>query len=207
MRRKSDPQRRRRQLCDAAIELLGADGARGLSHPKVDRRARMPAGTTSFYFRTRKALMHAVAARVTELDLADLRAMSELADDGDGLVSGTLGLATMVVLAGTAPWVTRTRARYELAMEAGREPELAEIMRQSTTQFHELVRRAVTHWQPDDCQPDPAVLDEQTYAVLRFVNGVMVESCQGHDPDRSAEQIDRLIRAIIGGVREQRDPD
>lgn len=205
MRRKSDPQKRRRLLCDAAIELLGADGARGLSHPKVDRRARMPAGTTSFYFRTRKALMHAVAARVTELDLADLSAISELADDGDGVASGSMGLATMVVLACTAPHLTRTRARYELAMKAGREPELAEIMRQSTTAFHELVRRAVTHWQPGDSDPDSAVLDEQTYAVLRFVNGVMLESCRGHDADRSAEQLDRLIRAIIGGVREQYD--
>ncbi|MGB3474570.1 MAG: TetR family transcriptional regulator [Mycobacterium sp.] len=165
----------------------------------------MPAGTTSFYFRTRKALMHAAAARVTELDLADLSAMSELADDGDGRVSGTMGLATMVVLAGTAPWVTRTRARYELAMEAGREPELAEIMRQSTTQFHQLVRRAVSQWQTHNSLPDPAMLDEQTYAVLRFVNGVMVESCQGQDADRRADQIDRLIRAIIAGVRAQHD--
>ncbi|CAJ1509173.1 TetR/AcrR family transcriptional regulator [[Mycobacterium] holstebronense] len=187
--------------------MLGADGARGLSHPKVDRRARMPAGTTSFYFRTRKALMHATASRVTELDLADLSAMSELADDGDGRASGTMGLATMVVLAGAAPWVTRTRARYELAMEAGRDPELAEIIRQSTTQFHELVRRAVSQWQTHDSEPDPAMLDEQTYAVLRFVNGVMVESCQGHDVDRSAEQVDRLIRAIIAGVREQHAAD
>lgn len=167
----------------------------------------MPAGTTSFYFRTRKALMHALAARVTELDLVDLRAMSELADDGDGLVSGTARLASMVVLATTPPWVTRTRARYELTMEAGREPELAEIMRQSTTRFHELVRRAVIRWQSWESEPDSIMLDEQTYAVLRFIDGVMVESCQGHDNGRSAEQIDQLIRAIIDGVRQQRDSD
>lgn len=77
-------------------------------------------------------------------DLTDLSAMSELADDGDGRVSGTLGLATMVVLAGTAPWV--------------------------------------------------------------FVNA-MVETRQGQDADRSAEQIDRLMRAISAGVREQHDAD
>ena len=37
-----------------------------------------------------------------------------------------------------------------------------------------------------------------------FVNA-MVETRQGQDADRSAEQIDRLIRAISAGVREQHD--
>ena len=68
-RRKPNPAERRRDLCDAAIELLAADGAKGLSHLKVDRKAAVPDGTTSFYFRTRSALLRAVAERLAELDL------------------------------------------------------------------------------------------------------------------------------------------
>jgi len=39
MRRKPNVEERRRNLCDAAIELLAEDGARGLTHLRVDRRA------------------------------------------------------------------------------------------------------------------------------------------------------------------------
>ena len=71
MRRKPNLQQRRRELCDAAIRLLADDGIKGVSHLKVDRKASVPAGTTSFYFRTRAALLHAVAERVAELDLKE----------------------------------------------------------------------------------------------------------------------------------------
>ena len=70
-RRKPNPAERRRDLCDAAIQLLADDGAKGLSHLKVDRKAGVPDGTTSFYFRTRSALLRAVAERLAELDLAN----------------------------------------------------------------------------------------------------------------------------------------
>lgn len=38
-KRKPNSEARRRELCDAAIELLADDGARGLTHLRVDRHA------------------------------------------------------------------------------------------------------------------------------------------------------------------------
>lgn len=81
-RRKPNPAERRRDLCDAAIQLLADDGAKGLSHLKVDRKAGVPDGTTSFYFRTRSALLRAVAERLAELDLATLQSVADSADGG-----------------------------------------------------------------------------------------------------------------------------
>ena len=75
-RRKPNPTERRRDLCDAAIQLLADDGAKGLSHLKVDRKAVVPDGTTSFYFRTRSALLRAVAERLAEQDLASLQSIA-----------------------------------------------------------------------------------------------------------------------------------
>src|ERR1700710_3231882 len=86
-RRKPNPAERRRDLCDAAIELLAADGAKGLSHLKVDRKAAVPDGTTSFYFRTRSALLRAVAERMVELDLAALQEVAATAGVEDGAAS------------------------------------------------------------------------------------------------------------------------
>jgi DNA-binding transcriptional regulator YbjK len=111
--------------------LLGTNGVHGVSHPKVDHHAGVPAGTTSFYFRTRKALLHAVATRLTELDVADLSLMTELADDQSTEFTGTSGLARIVMYSAKEPWFTRAKARYELLLLASRDPELAATINQS----------------------------------------------------------------------------
>jgi hypothetical protein len=48
-----------REIADAAIGLLAAEGMRGLTHRTVDRAADLPKGSTSYYFRTRQALLQA----------------------------------------------------------------------------------------------------------------------------------------------------
>ncbi len=67
-RRKYNAPQRRRDLCDAAIDVLGNFGSRGLTHAKVDQRAGLPAGTTSYNFRTRDALLLGIAERLDEHD-------------------------------------------------------------------------------------------------------------------------------------------
>ncbi|MDQ0708753.1 AcrR family transcriptional regulator [Arthrobacter woluwensis] len=52
-------QDRRDAICEAAVGLLACDGARGLTHQAVDRRLNLPLGSTSYYFRTRHALLEA----------------------------------------------------------------------------------------------------------------------------------------------------
>ncbi|MER5759959.1 TetR/AcrR family transcriptional regulator, partial [Streptomyces sp. NPDC002082] len=62
---------RRTLIADSAIELVAAAGLRGLTHRAVDGAAGLPAGSTSYYFRTRTALIGACYARLAELDLGD----------------------------------------------------------------------------------------------------------------------------------------
>lgn len=50
---------RRDAICEAAVGLLADGGARGLTHHAVDRRLSLPLGSTSYYFRTRHALLEA----------------------------------------------------------------------------------------------------------------------------------------------------
>ncbi len=199
-RRKHNAPERRRQLADAAIELLGTNGVHGVSHPKVDEHAGVPAGTTSFYFRTRKALLHAIATRLTELDVADLSLMTELADDESTEFSGTAGLARIVMYAATEPWLTRAKARYELLLLASRDPELAATLNQSAEGFYALARDVVAQWHPADSTPDPALIDDQAIATLTFINGVMMTFVAGRPAIDSPERLDRLIQGVIAGV-------
>ncbi|KOV19857.1 MULTISPECIES: TetR/AcrR family transcriptional regulator [Streptomyces] len=121
---------RRTLIADTAIGLVAAAGLRGLTHRAVDAAAGLPAGSTSYYFRTRTALIGACYQRLAELDLADV-------DDGSPPGAG------LPALAGAAPdreaaaaalagllyrWLTvgreRQLARFELSLEAARNPDL-----------------------------------------------------------------------------------
>src|SRR5690625_2622617 len=152
MRRKPNPDQRRRELCDAAIRLLADDGIKGVSHLKVDRKAGVADGTTSFYFRTRSALLQAVAVRVSELDLKDLTAAT---DDGRPDAQHPSGLAVLVMRSATGTQLIRTKARQELALQAVRDPQLDAAFRTYSDRFLALIRDAVLRLQPD--QPDQAL--------------------------------------------------
>jgi len=188
-------------LCDTAIQLLADEGAKGLSHPKVDRRAGLPAGSTSFYFRTRAALLLATAQRVCELDLADLSAV--LHPRGEFPTRGgsphVSPLAALIVLSAREPRLSRTKARIELILQANRDPSLAEVFRESVELFAEVQRDIVVRSQPGR-DLDPVVVNEQAAATQNFVSGVFMRLVAGQQAFDSGEHIDRILGGIINGV-------
>jgi DNA-binding transcriptional regulator YbjK len=127
---------RRDRLADAGIELLAREGARGLTHRKVDAEAAEPPGTTSRYFRTREALMTGVVERVRELHFADLGRAPRTAADPAAIGEH---LAAMVQTA-----LTTNRSRHlaiaELFLESTRRPALHAAMAALRTAQIELVR-------------------------------------------------------------------
>ncbi len=183
---------------------MGRNGIHGISHPKVDGHAGVPSGTTSFYFRTRKALVHAMATRLAELDVADFSMMAELAEDNATQFAGTAGLARIVMYVNSEPWLTRAKARYELALLAGRDPELAAILDESANRLYTLARNVVTQWHPDDSAADPALIDDQAIATLAFINGIMLTFVAGQPAVDDPEHLDRLIQGVIAGVADVR---
>ncbi|WP_410644132.1 TetR/AcrR family transcriptional regulator [Amycolatopsis sp. lyj-346] len=102
-------------IADAAIEVIAAEGMRGLTHRAVDRAAGLPVGSTSYYARTRAALLELTIARIVVLDQVPLSA-----GGGGGLAEFVAGYAFEAITAGR----TRMLARYEFALEATRRPEL-----------------------------------------------------------------------------------
>lgn len=195
MRRKPNPDQRRRELCDAAIRLLADDGVKGVSHLKVDRKAGVADGTTSFYFRTRSALLQAVAVRVAELDLKDLTAAT---NSGPPDAQQPSGLATLVVRSASGTRLIRTKARQELALQAVRDPQLDAAFRTYSDRFLALITDAVLRLQPD--QPDHALADRQAYVVMMFLSGVLQGFAGGDRRIRSAAELDALISGIVAGV-------
>lgn len=198
-RRKPNPAERRRDLCDAAIELLAADGAKGLSHLKVDRKAAVPDGTTSFYFRTRSALLRAVAERLAELDLERLQAIADSA--GSRVDNPTPSLLSQVVIqAATEPQLSWTKARYELTMQAARDPAMAAILQQATDAFTKLHREILVQLMPHGAELESAVVEDLSNVTLTFINGLLLRSVHGDRIVESPEQLDSILSAIATGI-------
>src|SRR5271168_4480212 len=197
-RRKPNPAERRRDLCDAAIQLLAEDGAKGLSHLKVDARAGVPDGTTSFYFRTRSALLRAVAERMAELDLAALQSVADRAGLDDGASASTL--ATLVIQSGEEPQLSRTKARYELTMQATRDPAIAATLQRATDAFTKLHHDILVQLLPHGADLDPDVVDDLSNITLTFINGLMLRFVHGDRIIDSPEQLDDVLSAIVAGV-------
>ena len=59
----------RERALDAAVELLGTQGVRALTHLRVDERAVLPRGSTSNCFRTRAALLQGVVQHMLDAEL------------------------------------------------------------------------------------------------------------------------------------------
>lgn len=100
---------RRDALLDAAIEVIARAGAKGLTHRAVDTEAGAPQGSTSNHFRTRAALVTAIAER---LQHRDLERWSEPPGSRDELVDRLTGFAAALCADRAA-----TLARLALAQE------------------------------------------------------------------------------------------
>jgi DNA-binding transcriptional regulator YbjK len=203
-RRKPNPAERRRDLCDAAIQLLADNGAKGLSHLKVDRKAAVPDGTTSFYFRTRSALLRAVAERLADLDLATLQSVADAAD-GRGDNPSPSPLSQVVIRAGTEPQLSRTKARYELTMQAARDPAMATILQQATDGFTKLHREILVQLMPHGAELESAVVEDLSNITLTFINGLLLRFAHGDRIIESPDQLDRILAAIATGILKSPD--
>lgn len=121
-----EQQERRQFIARTALQVLATSGARGLTHRAVDTAAGVAAGSTSYYFRTRAALLSACLDDLIAQDHLDLDVMQPLVTAAD-LDAMTSALADLL-----ERWLTSGRdrhvARYELFMEALRRPDLAAVL-------------------------------------------------------------------------------
>ena len=122
---------RRRELLDAALHVVADEGLRGLTHRAVDRRAELPQGTCSAYFRTREALQTALTRYVAQRCGADV---GELAEElaRHPVTEPDVGETVIALVVGAFErWLEERElilARIELSMEASRNPALAALL-------------------------------------------------------------------------------
>ncbi|MGW0086828.1 TetR/AcrR family transcriptional regulator [Streptomyces sp. NPDC003393] len=182
------------RVADAALALLAERGMRGLTHRAVDEAAGLPQGSTSNLARTRQALLDLAVRRLAERE-ARVLAPHELPDPRtgglDALVDG-LALATHRTL-------TRNReltlARYELALEATRRPELRSHFDAAGAYFREQLGSLVTAMGSAD--PDRHVL-----SLIAWADGLMFSCVAGtfHARVPELDEVRASLRELLEGM-------
>jgi DNA-binding transcriptional regulator YbjK len=176
----------RERALEAAVELLGAQGVRALTHARVDARAGLPRGSTSNWFRTRRALLGGVVDWIAErerddFDPAGMRAITGL----DGLIESMCAMGDLR----TGTFAARTRARYALFLELSGDPEFGERLRGQHRQFQRWTEQLVIAAGITD--PVPA-----TRALVALMDGLLLHRLTVDPVLDMRPAIERAVRAL-----------
>ncbi|MFI0780993.1 TetR/AcrR family transcriptional regulator [Streptomyces sp. NPDC021212] len=193
-------------IADSALALLAERGMRGLTHRAVDEAAGLPPGSTSNHARTRAALLKAAVRRLAEREAQVLRP-GEMTHPGDG--PGGLGggaadpippLADALALALHRSLVQQRDlliARYELALEATRRPELREFYDATGRGFREPLEALMISVGSGEPR-------RHAQSLVAWSEGQMFSCAAGADhaalPERAALRagFEELLRGMLG---------
>ncbi|MBE3007907.1 TetR family transcriptional regulator [Microbispora sp. NEAU-D428] len=180
-------------VADAAIAILAERGMRGLTHRAVDEAAGLPPGSTSNHARTRAALLELTLARLAEREEAVFTAAMP-ADggmpEGAGDVARLAGLMATTMHAAITVHRETTIARYELALEASRRPELRKVYDEMGRRFREQAVAALAA----AGSPDPVRHGRQ---MVAYVEGLLFDAVVGAGDVPTLEELDAAFRELL----------
>ncbi|MFJ9737487.1 TetR/AcrR family transcriptional regulator [Streptomyces sp. NPDC101166] len=180
-------EQRRAALVDAAIEVLAAQGARGLTFRAVDAEAAVPVGTASNYFASRDDLLTQAGARVYERlqpDEATIARQRTAGRDRETYVELMRELVGRV-----AAFRTGYLALLELRLEATRRPELRTVL---TERVRADVDANVAHHEASGLPGDAMAVK----LLMLTLNWLIVEQLTLPDVFTEAER-DELVAAAV----------
>ncbi|SEG93352.1 DNA-binding transcriptional regulator YbjK [Nonomuraea solani] len=181
--------KRSETVADTAITLLAERGMRGLTHRAVDEAAGLPPGSTSNLARTRAALLELTLSRLTELEM---RALGAAYENGSYEVDGLPALMAEALFVQLEDR-RRTLARYELALEATRRPELRKIYDEAGRRFRDpaVVMLATLG------SSDPVRHARQ---LVAFGEGIMFDAIVGAGAVPTLDEIHDALRDLLAGM-------
>jgi DNA-binding transcriptional regulator YbjK len=174
----------RTRALDAAIDLVGTEGLRSLTHARVDERAGLPKGTTSNYFRTRAALLTGAVDAIVDREMSEVGVLATTS--AEDLVDTLCRLIDYTTVANR----TVTAARLVLFLEASHDPALREALARgraameasAVSAFHRLGAR----------DPHTAAT-----AVMSCAEGLILHRIARHDTTEPRPTFELVVRAAL----------
>ena len=178
------PTNRERGLV-AAVELLGTEGLRSLTHVRVDERAGLPKGSTSNHFRTRAALLEGVVGWMVDRELPEVGAAAA-PETVDELVEALAGLFEFMM----GPNRTVTAARMVLLMEAAHDPALRAALSRGRAAMEATLLPALARLGA----PDPQLAAD---ALAACFEGLFLHDLGRHAQVDARPVLELVVRAAL----------
>ena len=170
---------------EAAVDLVGTEGLRALTHARVDERAGLPKGSTSNYFRSHQALLSGVVDGIVDRELPSVSAAFSPSSP-DELVSALCALFEHLTTVNR----TVTTARLVLFMEASHNPALREALSRGREAMEALSVVALARLGARD--PQAAGI-----AVAACFEGFLLHRIARHDPTDPRPTFELVVRAAL----------
>jgi DNA-binding transcriptional regulator YbjK len=186
--RRQRGERRRREILEAALRVIGRDGVAGLTHRAVAEEAGVPLAATTYYF-------------ASKVDL--LREAGELAIErvGSGAVAPAAArpttperLASAIAALLAATPVGERFVHYEIGLEAGRRPALRGL----TFAWIERELAELRPWLAAAGSRDPAGDARIVHAAILGIELAAMTRGGRVDARAARRLLARLLRALIG---------
>ena len=181
----------RERAVRAAIELLGTEGVRSLTHGRVDERAGLPRGSTSNCFRTRASLFEGIVEAMLADELPEVEVAFAPAS-ADDFVAGLVRIFAFL----TGPNRVVTAARLALFVESGHDETLRAMLARGRAGLVPYVRAAFETLGAPDPDLSTQVLATTFQGLLLHTLGV-----------RAEVDAERVLRAVVRSALDHRDPD
>jgi TetR/AcrR family transcriptional regulator, regulator of biofilm formation and stress response len=198
VRGRRDPrgERRRAELLDAAIRLIGAQGLDAVTHRAVATAAGVPPATPSYYFRSKDDLIDEALRLVADREIERLREFREALGDapGDDVGSWVEGIAAWLEEQLEGDGRIALLAQYHLQLEGARRPELTGVLRSWAAATHGLAEEALSRLGA----PDPS---RGAILLVCAIDGLRLEAVSAAGTRlRGAELralLERLLRSLV----------
>ncbi|MEU4193671.1 TetR family transcriptional regulator [Kribbella sp. NPDC026611] len=177
----------RLRALDAAVELLGTQGLRALTHARVDAAAGLPPGSTSNYFRTRAALLSGVVDRIASLE-AEALSMSfapATAAEFVDIMCGAFDYLTRVNR-------VRTTARLILFLEGSHDAEIRAALSRGREALENIATEVLARLGASD--PRAAAR-----AVAAASEGLILHRIARHDDVDPRPTYELLLKVALDG--------
>ncbi len=161
--------RKREQILDASVQVFGTGGAIAVTHRAVAKVARVPLGSTTYYFTDRDDLLLQTMAHARQAESLRLHAIVD-ALDGPLSVDRSVEVLTEMFFDKTVADPLYDLALFEMFLEATRNITVRTVAREWSTMIGQLVDRVLP-------PSDPALPREAVVQIVAcLVDGLMLEA-------------------------------
>jgi DNA-binding transcriptional regulator YbjK len=182
---------RRTRIADGALELLGKQGARALTHRAIDQAVGLPAGSTSYYCSRRSDLLALIVERFTEIEHQEAVEYAAALDGRMSLDRIAEVLAAQIWKWLNARHVLPLASRFELFLAAGREPSLQMLVRNQRGKFLSTLQDALER--AGAAQPRSIAK-----VLIALVEGLLLDTLRTGSPVLGRRELTRVLRALLG---------